>query len=133
MLTILSSIAENESISISQNNKWSIQRRFRNGTFKLSSPPYGYDYKDGVLTVNEEQAAVVRRIFSEALSGKGAQKIADDLNADGTPPKKAALWNASTILGMLSNEKYTGDVILQKHIRTTISNGIVTTGKKTRL
>lgn len=114
MLTILSSIAENESISISQNNKWSIQRRFRNGTFKLSSPPYGYDYKDGVLTVNEEQAAVVRRIFSEALSGKGAQKIADDLNADGITPKKAALWNASTILGMLSNEKYTGDVVLQK-------------------
>jgi site-specific DNA recombinase len=114
MLTILSSLAENESISISQNNKWSIQRRFRNGTFKLSSPPYGYDYEDGILIVNEEQAAVVRRIFSEALSGKGAQKIADDLNADGTPPKKAALWNASTILGMLSNEKYTGDVILQK-------------------
>ena len=114
MLTILSSLAENESISISQNNKWSIQRRFRNGTFKLSSPPYGYDYEDGILIVNEEQAAVVRRIFSEALSGKGAQKIADNLNADGISPKKAALWNASTILGMLSNEKYTGDVILQK-------------------
>jgi site-specific DNA recombinase len=114
MLTILSSMAENESISISQNNKWSVQRRFRNGTFKLSSPPYGYDYEDGILTVNEEQAAVVRRIFSEALFGKGAQKIADDLNADGIAPKKAALWNASTILGMLSNEKYTGDVVLQK-------------------
>lgn len=114
MLTILSSLAENESVSIAQNSKWSIQRRFRNGTYKLSYPPYGYDYVDGALVVNKEQAAVVRRVFFEALSGKGAQKIADGLNADGIPPKKAVVWKATTVLGMLVNEKYTGDVILQK-------------------
>jgi len=114
MLTILSSLAENESISISQNNKWSVQRRYRNGTFKLSSPPYGYDYKNGRLTVNSEQATVVKRIFSEALSGKGAEKIADGLNADGIKPRKSDQWTSTTILGMLTNEKYTGDAVLQK-------------------
>ena len=63
MLTILSSLAENESISISENNKWSIQRRFRNGTYKLSYPPYGYDYRDGQIVVNKEQAEVVKRML----------------------------------------------------------------------
>ena len=84
--------------------------------FKLSSPPYGYDYKDGVLTVNEEQAAVVRPIFSEALSGKGAQKIADDLNADSITPKRLPYGMHLLSSSMLSNEKYTGDIILQKNI-----------------
>lgn len=114
MLTILSSLAESESISISENNKWSIQRRFRNGTYKLSYPPYGYDYVDGHIVVNKEQAEVVKRIFSQALSGKGTQKIADGLNADGIAAKRGNHWTATTIRGILGNEKYIGDVILQK-------------------
>lgn len=114
MLTILSSLAESESVSISQNNKWSIQRRFQNGTYKLSYPPYGYNYSDGQMLVNKEQTEVVRRIFSQALSGKGTQKIADNLNAEGIPAKRGTHWTASTIRGILGNEKYTGDVILQK-------------------
>src|SRR5680860_102086 len=115
MLTILSSLAESESISISQNSKWSIQKRFRNGTYKLSYPPYGYDYLDGEIIVNDEQAAIVKRIFEEALSGKGTHKIADGLKNDGVPSRRKANWTASTVRGILCNdEKYTGDVILQK-------------------
>jgi site-specific DNA recombinase len=114
MLTILSSLAENESISISENNKWSIQRRFRNGTYKLSYPPYGYDYQDGQIVVNKEQAEVVKRIFADALSGKGTLKIAEDLNAEGVPTKRGGEWSNSTVRGILSNEKYTGDLLLQK-------------------
>ena len=74
MLSILSGLAESESISISENNKWSVQRRFQNGTYKISSPPYGYDSVDGKLTINEDQAEIVRFIFAEILSGKGTQK-----------------------------------------------------------
>ncbi len=114
MLTILSSLAENESVSISQNNKWSIKRKFQNGTYKLSSPPYGYDYADGQLHVNAEQAEVVRRIFSEALSGSGTKKIANGLNAEGIPPQRGDLWTSTSIRGILGNEKYTGDAIFQK-------------------
>ncbi len=49
MLSILSGLAENESVSIAENNKWSVRRRFQNGTYKISSPPYGYDSVDGKL------------------------------------------------------------------------------------
>ncbi|WMJ90751.1 recombinase family protein [Anaerocolumna sp. MB42-C2] len=114
MLTILSSLAENESVSISNNNKWSIQKRFQNGTYKMSYPPYGYDNKNGCMVVNEEQAVIVRRIFSEVLEGKGTTKIAKDLNAEGIPSRKVKQWNASTINGILKNEKYVGDALYQK-------------------
>ena len=114
MLSILSGLAESESISISENNKWAIQRRFQNGTFKVSYPPYGYKNIDGQMIVNPKQAEVVKFIFAEALSGKGTQKIADDLNHRNVPTKKGGRWTAGTIRGILCNEKYTGDAILQK-------------------
>lgn len=67
MLSILSSLAESESHSISENEIWSIQKRFRNGTFKISYPPYGYDYIDGEMVVNLEQSEIVKWIFTEVL------------------------------------------------------------------
>jgi DNA invertase Pin-like site-specific DNA recombinase len=88
MLSILSGLAESESVSISENNKWSIKRRFKNGTYKISYPPYGYDVVDGKLIVNESQTEIVRFIFSEILSGRGTQKIANELNKQNVPPKK---------------------------------------------
>ena len=130
MLTILSSLAESESISISENNKWSVARRFRNGTYKLSSPPYGYDYLDGELVANEKQAAIVKRIFSEALSGKGTQKIADGLNGDGVPAQRGTNWTATTVRSILGNEKYTGDVLLQKTYTDERFNRHVNHGEK---
>lgn len=114
MLTILSSLAENESISTSKNNTWAIQKRFRNGTYKVASPPYGYDNTDGDLVVNIEKAEVVKRIFADALSGKGAIAIAEGLNADGIHSKRGGEWSGSTIRFILGNEAYTGDLLLQK-------------------
>lgn len=67
LLSILSSLAESESHSISENEIWSIQKRFRNGTFKISYPPYGYDYIDGEMVVNSEQSEIVKWIFTEVL------------------------------------------------------------------
>lgn len=114
MLSILSGLAESESVSIAENSKWSVKRRFQNGTFKISYPPYGYDTVDGRMVVNESQAEIVRFIFAEILSGKGTHKIADDLNRHKVPTKKGGRWTATTISGMVSNEKYTGDAIFQK-------------------
>ncbi|MBV1757995.1 MAG: recombinase family protein [Dethiosulfatibacter sp.] len=114
MLTILSSMAESESVSISENSKWSIQKRFQNGTFIVSYPPYGYENKNGELVIIPEQAVVVKRIFEEALAGKGTRAIARGLEQDGIPTKKNRIWSPSTINGILKNEKYTGDVIFQK-------------------
>ena len=114
MLSILSGLAESESVSIAENSKWSVKRRFQNGTFKISYPPYGYDAVDGNLVVNESQAVIVRFIFAEILSGKGTHKIADELNSRNLPTKKGDRWTATTIRGMVANEKYTGDAIFQK-------------------
>ncbi len=114
MLSILSSLAESESISISENNKWSAQRRFQNGTFKVAYPPYGYDNVDGQMVVNKEQAEIVRWMFEQALAGKGTHRIASELNERGVPAKKGGSWTATTIRGLLTNEKFTGDIMFQK-------------------
>ena len=71
-------------------------------------------YLDGNLVANAEQAAIVKRIYAEALYGIGTQKIAEALNADGVTAKKGMNWTATTIRGILGNEKYIGDVLLQK-------------------
>jgi site-specific DNA recombinase len=114
ILTILSSLAAEESISISQNNKWSIQRRFKNGTYKLSAPVYGYDYNGETIISNIEQAIIVKHIFAEVLSGFGARAVAMHLNADGIKPPRGLKWTETSIRGILENEKYIGDVLHQK-------------------
>ncbi|GAA4058252.1 recombinase family protein [Amphibacillus indicireducens] len=114
MLSILSSLAENESVSLSENSKWSIRQRFKRGTYKLSYPPYGYDYIDEQVVVNEDQAQVVKRIFNSVLEGVGTERIARQLNEERVPTKRNGNWTGTTIRGIVKNEKYTGDVLLQK-------------------
>lgn len=114
LLSILSSLAESESRSISDNETWSIKRRFMNGTYKISYPPYGYDYIDGEMVVNEKQSKVVRWIFGQVLSGNSTAEIARKLNEEGVATKRGGSWTSTTINGMIRNEKYTGDVIFQK-------------------
>ncbi|MCW6662793.1 recombinase family protein [Aerococcaceae bacterium NML190073] len=114
LLSILSSFAESESRSISENETWSIQKRFRNGTYKISYPPYGYDYIDGEMVVNPEQSEIVKWIFSQVLSGSSPAHIAKELNARGIATKRGGKWTGHTVNGMIRNEKYTGDVIFQK-------------------
>lgn len=114
ILSILSSLAAEESVSISKNNKWSIQKRFQNGTFKLSVPPYGFDYNGKNIVPNPGQAQIVKRIFAEILAGSGTHAVARGLNADGIPAQKGNHWTATTIRGMVENEKYIGDTLFQK-------------------
>jgi site-specific DNA recombinase len=114
LLTVLSGLAESESVSLSENSMWSIKSRMRNGTYKLSKAPFGYVLKDGTLVPHPEQAAVVRRIFSEFLSGKGSQAITRSLNSDGIKPLRGELWTISSVHWILINERYIGDVLLRK-------------------
>lgn len=114
ILSILSSMAEEESHSISKNNKWSIQKRFEQGTYVISYPPYGYVNDGGEMRIVPEEAEVVRRIFNDTINGKGSAQIARELTEEGIKSKKGGKWNSTTIRGMLRNEKYTGDVIFQK-------------------
>ena len=114
MLSILAGLAESESVSISQNSKWSIRKRFEKGTFIISYPPYGYDNVDGEMLIVPEQAEIVKEIFASCLAGNGTYTIAKRLNDRGIPTKKGGKWHGSTINGILTNEKYTGDAIFQK-------------------
>lgn len=114
MLSIMSSIAEGESRSISQNERWSIQHRFKEGSFIIGYPPFGYDNVDGKMVIVPEEAAIVKEIFTMTINGMGSYVIAKELNKRGIRTKKNGKWGSSTVKGLLHNEKYTGDVIFQK-------------------
>lgn len=114
ILSILASLAEEESHSISDNCKWSVQKRFQDGTFKLSRPPYGYDLMDGKLVINQKEAEIVRFIYDCVLEGKGTSTIAADLNARRVPTKRGGSWQPGTIQHMLRNEIFIGDLRMQK-------------------
>lgn len=114
MLSILSSLAESESVSISENSKWSVKKRFQNGTFIIAYPPYGYENDSGTMVIVPEQAEIVKEIFDVCLAGNGTHAIAKMLNDRGIKTKKGGKWHATTVKGILTNEKYTGDVIFQK-------------------
>lgn len=130
MLSILSGLAESESVSIAENSKWSIQKRFKNGTYKISTPPYGYDNINGDMVINEAQAEIVKWMFAEVLMGTGTQKIANELNARGVPTSKGGKWRATTVRGILFNEKYVGDAILQKSYTDSQFNRHINRGEK---
>ena len=112
-------IAQQESESISQNMRWSYQKRMQSGDFNTCKAPYGYTLENGELVVNESEAVVIRRIFELYLSGVGKQRIANILNEEkvlsGCESKN---WSASTIKYILSNERYMGDALLQKSYMT---------------
>lgn len=117
MLTILASFAQAESESVSENMKWKVRKCFSEGK-PWNVIVYGYRAVDGVFTVVPEEAAVVRRIFSEYLSGKGKTAIANGLNADGIKPMRTGKWQRTVLSTMLSNITYTGSLLLQKTYRS---------------
>ena len=67
MITIMGGLAQEESTSISQNMRWSVQKRMQNGTYKISRPPFGFDIVNNELTINEEQAQIVNQIRNLAV------------------------------------------------------------------
>ena len=130
LLSILSSLAESESRSISTNAIWGIQKRFMNGSYKIGCPPYGYDNANGHMVVNEEQAKTVRWIFDWVLKGLSLGEVAKELNARGVATKKGGRWTVYTLSGMVKNEKYTGDAMLQKTYTDDRFNRHVNRGEK---
>jgi DNA invertase Pin-like site-specific DNA recombinase len=122
MLTILSSLAQGESESTSTNNKWAAIKRFQDGTFILGTPSFGYTKDEkGELIIQEQEAAIVRRIFREYLNGKGTYAIARDLSEEGIPTiRSAEKWNDGVIKEMLLNPIYTGNLLHQKTMTTEV-------------
>ena len=139
-LSIMASVAEEESRSISTNVKWRNQKKFEKGEIATGSGLYGYTIKNNNYIINPEEAIIVRRIYSEYLMGKSYKQIADGLMADGVKRTKrrkkkirygeeraegddgyetveAEKWTEAGIQYMLSNERYSGNVINQKYYK----------------
>lgn len=117
LLTIMSSLAQEESRSISENCTWGQRKRFADGKVTVPFSRFlGYDKgEDGNLIVNQEQAAIVRRIYSLFLQGKTPHGIAKILTSDGIPtPGGKTNWSPTVVKSILMNEKYKGDALLQK-------------------
>lgn len=118
LITIFSSLAQQESGSISQNVTMGIRYRMAEGHGNLNYNRFlGYTRSpDDRLVVVPKEAEVVRRIFREYLEGFGTKTIARHLNAAGIKtPTGGDVWRPSTITSMLGNEKYCGDLLLQKY------------------
>lgn len=113
-LTILSSIAQEESRRTSERVKWGQKRRMEQGVV-FGSSMLGYDVKNGQIYQNEEGAKVVCRIYDKfLLEGKGTYVIANELREEGILPLRAKKWSSSVILRILRNEKYCGDLLQKK-------------------
>ena len=114
MLTILASYAQEESRSVSENCKWRIRKDFKDGKPSNNIRIYGYDYNAGKLTVIPEEAEVVRMIFADYLSGLGKNAIMKKLVKLGIPTKCDGRWTGNSVVKILTNEKFIGDMCLQK-------------------
>lgn len=117
LFTILSSLAQDESRSISENTTWGIRALFKQGVLHLNANRFfGYD-KDskGHLVINPTQGSIVQRIYHEFMDGVNPDVIAKRLNDEGVPGCSGkAQWRVSTVMSVLKNEKHMGDAILQK-------------------
>ena len=117
MISTMSSLAQEESRSISENCVWGQRKRFADGKVTVPFGRFlGYDRgPDGNLAVNEAQAKVVRRIYALFLEGNTPYAISKILTADGVPtPGGKKNWSKTVVLSILKNEKYKGDALLQK-------------------
>ena len=113
LITLLAMYAEEEARSVSENQKWRIKKMFEAGR-PSTGKMLGYRLIDGQLRVVPDEAAIVRRIYELYLSGMGHTAIAETLLREGILPPKAAFWPRDTIHTILTNEKYTGNLLLQK-------------------
>lgn len=117
VLTLMSSIAQEESRSISSNIRWSVKKRFEDGKIIMNTTTFlGYDKDErGSLVINHEQAETVKSIFNLFLQGHHPYEIAKILIKENKTTGQGRLcWTTNSVLRILQNEKYCGEAVLQK-------------------
>ena len=120
MVSVSGALAQQESISTSQNQRISYKRRMERGEFITCKAPYGYRIKDGKnLEIHEKEAAIIRLIFARYLSGESTTEIAAALTDMGLRTRDGKeQWNTFAVSYILRNEKYIGDALCQKTLAT---------------
>lgn len=116
MITLYTALAQDEVRNMSENIKWGFKQKFMNGeTLNNYKNFYGFYVENGELKIDEEQAVVVRKIFNWYLEGMSLRQIKLRLENDGVKTASGGtVWYETVIQGMLCNEKYAGDCMLQK-------------------
>ena len=109
ILSMICAVAQEESLSISKNLKWSIRKRMRDGTYLNGMSPFGYEKQESQLIPIEREAEIVRYIYNSFLVGAGTVQITEELNR--RYPKENGTWYVSAVRRILMNEKYIGDII----------------------
>lgn len=112
ILYIKSAFAQNEALATSKRVSTAARMRFQQGDCSVYTVPVGFTSENGVLIPIPEYIPVIERIFREYLSGKGAGRIVEELNAENCMDKH---WTITGIKYILSNEKYIGDCLWQKN------------------
>lgn len=118
-LTIMASMAQEESRKTSERVKWGQKRRMEEGVVFGNNSIYGFEIHEGKIAVKEDEAVVVRQIYHKFLNeGKGTHVIARELYEEGINPPKSATgrWSCVMVRRILRNEKYVGDLLQKKEI-----------------
>ena len=129
IITLLSSTAQEESRSISENVKWGIRKRMADGIYHLPYSRFlGYEKRESTLAIVPGEAAAIRYIYYLFLAGKTAKYIASLLTESNiSTPAGLKTWHPSVVVSILKNEKYCGNALLQK---TYISDFLTKKAKK---
>lgn len=117
LLVILSSVAQQEVENISANVKKGLKMKMQRGELVGFQGCLGYDYhpEDKSISVNEEEAEIVRYIFRRYIEGAGGSVIAKELENLGYKTKRGSTrWAETTVIGIIKNEKYKGDILMGK-------------------
>ena len=120
MVSVSGALAQQESISISQNLKIAWRRMMAAGDFVTTNPPFGYELVDGCgLRIKESEADIVRWIFASYLDGISTREIAKSLTERGILTTEGnAVWNPRSVQLILDNEKHKGDTFTLKRYTT---------------
>lgn len=121
LITIMSSLAQEESRSLSENVTWGMRKRFADGNYTIHYKEFmGYERgNDNKPKINEYEACIIRRIYYMALQELSYYQIAKILTSEGIKtPMGKDVWHYSVIKSILQNEKYKGDALLQKTYST---------------
>ena len=120
MVSVSGSLAQQESVSISENIRMGYRRRMERGEYVTNKAPYGYrSLGDGRLEIIPEEAEVIRWVFDSYLNGHSPAWIAEEMNRRGVPKKYGGRqWQKKAIAYWLKNEKYAGDTLCQKTFKS---------------
>ena len=126
LLTVTAAVAEQESVSISNNIKWAIRRKYMHGEPSGGTFVYGYRWVDRQYVIEPEEAEVIRQMYASLLRGESIYAIAKRLREDGRLTVRGKQFSAVTVRRILSNPLYVGDLLLQKvFVRDCITKKVI--------